>query len=869
MPAPDAASADPTGPATRYNPSREADRGVAPMMAPSTQQIFDQAVAQHRAGRRGEALELYRQVISKQPDHVAALRLLGSLESEAGRPDVALDLINRAIAASPADAECHITLGRILGTSGRSQQAIAAYTRAIQLRPESVHAHYNLGNLLMRLGRHDEAIASFRRAILLQPEFAEAQHNLAAALVNAGRLPEAIEAYRRTLAIRPELAEAANNLGITLRLAAQPDDAITAFRQAITLRPQFVDALRNLADTLTQIGQHDQAIATCRQALAVHPRDTATLLTLAKTQLHTQRDTAIATLRQALEIDPKSLEALALLIETLWQNGQDEQAIAACNRAIGFHPDWALGHYKLSRSLCQLGRLKEAAGAAHRAIQLNPDLPEAHISLGIILKEQGHLDESVACLRHALTLEPDSAVAHVNLAHTLKNQGLVDESLAESRKALEYDPACAVAQSDLAYTVQYQSADDPRAILQECVTFNRVFAEPSAGAIRSHDNDPNPDRRIRIGYAGTDFRNHCQSLFLLPLMAAHDRKHFEVYCYSSVVRPDRLTEHLRSYADVWRDVASLSDRRLAELIRSDAIDVLIDVTMFMFRGRPLMFARKPAPVQVAWLAYPGTTGIAAMDYRLTDPYLDPPGEHDEDYSEKSIRLPDTFWVYDPRAREIGVRDFPVIEVNALPALEAGHVTFGCLNNFCKVNDRTLSLWASVMTTVPGSRLIMMAPAGSSRQRVLETLGRQGVSAQRVEFVGFQHSAKYMQTYHRIDLALDTFPYNGHTTSLDSYWMGVPVVTLVGRTAVARAGWSQLNNLGLTELAAHSAEQYVQIATQLAGDLPRLSALRNGLRERMRQSTLMDGPRFARNIETAYRQLWQHWCAQRSDKASRS
>jgi predicted O-linked N-acetylglucosamine transferase (SPINDLY family) len=258
-------------------------------------------------------------------------------------------------------------------------------------------------------------------------------------------------------------------------------------------------------------------------------------------------------------------------------------------------------------------------------------------------------------------------------------------------------------------------------------------------------------------------------------------------------------------------------------------------------------------VQVAWLAYPGTTGMTAIDYRLTDPHLDPPGCGDENYTEKSIRLPDTFWCYDPLTTEPAVND--------LPALTSGRFTFGCLNNFCKLNDETAAVWAQVLRQVEGSRLLLLAPLGNHRQRALDRFQQHGIEANRIEFVPHQSRRKYLETYRRIDLGLDTFPYNGHTTSLDSFWMGVPVVSRVGKTAVARAGWCQLSNLGLTELAGETPEKFVRIAVELAHDLPRLQLLRSTLRRRMEQSPLMDAPKFARNIEAAYRRMWRTWCAE--------
>jgi predicted O-linked N-acetylglucosamine transferase (SPINDLY family) len=271
--------------------------------------------------------------------------------------------------------------------------------------------------------------------------------------------------------------------------------------------------------------------------------------------------------------------------------------------------------------------------------------------------------------------------------------------------------------------------------------------------------------------------------------------------------------------------------------------------MHMAHGRLLMFARKPAPVQVTWLAYPGSTGLTSMDYRLSDPYLDPPGMDETIYSERSVRLGDTFWCYDPRS------DLPV---NELPALQGGPFTFGCLNNFCKVNESVLKLWAQVLGKVEKSRLLILAPTGSHRDAAMAVLAGHGVDVSRVQWLDRRPRAQYLKLYYLLDICLDTFPYNGHTTTLDALWMGVPVVTRVGRTVVGRAGWSQLSNLNLSELAAQTDEQFGTIAAELAADLPRLAELRRTLRPRMAASPLMDARRFARNVEQAYRRMWREW-----------
>jgi predicted O-linked N-acetylglucosamine transferase (SPINDLY family) len=313
-----------------------------------------------------------------------------------------------------------------------------------------------------------------------------------------------------------------------------------------------------------------------------------------------------------------------------------------------------------------------------------------------------------------------------------------------------------------------------------------------------------------------------------------------------------MTAQFQQHADRWRNIVGCSDEQVADQIRQDGIDILVDLALHTADNRLLVFARKPAPVQATFAGYPGSTGLTAIDYRFSDPYLDPIGMDESIFSEQTIRLPHSFWCFDP----LDCRD---ICVNALPALGSGVVTFGCLNNFCKVNDEVLALWAKVLRQVDNSRLLNLAPLGSHRSRILQRFQKQGIDPERVEFVARQSRREYLETYHRIDVGLDTFPYNGHTTSLDSFWMGVPVVTLVGNSAVARAGWCQLSNLGLGELAGQTAEEFVRIAVELAKDLPRLEQLRSTLRRRMGQSPLMDAPGFAQSIEAAYRQMWRTWC----------
>jgi protein O-GlcNAc transferase len=616
----------------------------------------------------------------------------------------------------------------------------------------------------------------------------------------------------------------------------------------LTIQDAFDLALQH-----QRAGQLPEAENLCRQILAQQPAHINAMLLwgmIAHQAGHV--DVAVDLMSQAVALDPNISEAHNNLGIGLKDLGRLDEAIAAWRRSIALNPNQPEPHSNLGNALRAKGQLEEAVAAYRKSISVRPDYAEAFGNLGNVLRDLGQLDEAIAVCRQAIALRPDFAEAHTNLGNALRDAGRLDEAIAAYRHAIALRPTYAEAHSNLVFALHFHPAYDAQAIAEEHRRWNRQHAEPLRNLIQPHPNDCRPDRRLRIGYVSADFRNHASALFLSPLLKHHDPQQVEVFCYANVVRRDAMTAEFQRYVCGWRDIASVSDDQVARLIRQDRIDILVDLKTHTAENRLMVFARKPAPVQVTWLGNPGSTGLTTIDYRLSDPFLDPPGMDESVYSERTIRLPETFWCYDP----LDGRDIPV---SASPALISGYVTFGCLNNFCKINDEVFALWAQVLRQIENSRLLLLAPIGSPRWSALERLRHEGIDSSCVEFVANQPRKNYLETYYRIDLGLDTFPCNGHTTSLDSLWMGVPVVTLVGSRAFARAGWSQLSNLGLTELAAHTPEQFVRIAVDLAKDLSRLQELRSTLRPRMEQSPLMDGPRFARNIEAAYRRMWHTWC----------
>ena len=381
-------------------------------------------------------------------------------------------------------------------------------------------------------------------------------------------------------------------------------------------------------------------------------------------------------------------------------------------------------------------------------------------------------------------------------------------------------------------------------------TNGRQVSRPTAYA-----NVREAARRLKIGYVSPDFRGHSVAYFVEPLLKGHDRQAVEVFCYAEVTRPDTVTAHLQGLVDHWLVTVGLSDEELAERIRADGIDILVDLAGHTANNRLRVFARKPAPVQVTWLGYPNTTGLEAIDYRLVDAVTDPVGEADAWASETLVRLEGGFLCYG------GLKDAP--EPTVPPCLKTGTVTFGSFNNPAKVSAATFDAWATLLSRLPQARLLLKGKPfadAATRALFLARLGERGVAAERVELVAWlPGTAAHLALYHRVDIALDPFPYNGTTTTCEALWMGVPVVTLRGDRHAGRVGASLLSQIGLTDLIANSVEEYVEIALALARNPGRLDDLRRALRPRMAASPLCDGRAFARKMEAAFRTMWQVWC----------
>jgi protein O-GlcNAc transferase len=740
---------------------------------------------------------------------------------QAGRLRDAQSIYQKILAADPNNPDALHLLGLLYSQTGHHPQAIELVRRAIHLHPNAPTFHASLANIHHAAGQFDESIASYRRAIALRPDYVEALSNLGGLYFERRLFNEAADCCRAVLKIRPDFVIAWSNLAHILNEQKRFPEALDCADKALFLQPHFPDAAAARGNSLRELGRIDESITCFNQALTLQPNA------------------------------PKILNNLSI---SLTARKRFDEALSALDKAIALQPNWPTPWVNRATTLRDAGRPHEAALAAQRAIDIDPNLPEAHINLAGSLLILERIDDALPPARRAVELNPRSPEALATLAWALKDAGDIPASIAALDRALELDPANPTHRSNKIYTLEFDPRADAKSLLAEQRKWNelhRVSPSPSTAPLSR------AARPLRIGYLSPYFHGHAESFFVLPLLESHDHKNFEIHCYSDAIRTDEITDRLKRAANVWHITTALSHNQLAEKIRADRIDILIDLAMHMSHNRLLTLVQKTAPIQIAWLAYPGGAGLDAIDYRITDPYLDPPQSRnahgaavgfpitqDENYHEQSILLPHTWACYD------SLTDIP-----PSPILDAGPIRFGCLNNPCKLSDPTLHLWAKLLSAVPDSTLTIQSLCQEQRDKITAIFDSAAVSPARLHFASRLNRDQYLRLYDQIDIALDPLPYNGITTTCDALWMGVPVITLPGRTAAGRAGQSILANVGLPELIASSEDQFIEIARELANNRARLKELRSTLRDRLRASPLMNFPQFARDFESALRQIW--------------
>lgn len=750
------------------------------------------------------------QTMAMTPEAFEADIRKAQMHAQAGRLADAEAVYRKLLAQRPADGAIAQRLGLIAFQLGRPD-AVALLRRAAAARPDDPVVHANLGHVLHVRGDPEGAIASLQSALRIRPAYAPAHYNLSIVYAKTGRISDAIEQLRAAISADAANAAAHNNLGLLLQQTGRLEESIASFRRAVELSPKLTEAHANLGGALRERGDVKEALTSLVRAVSLAPHD--------------------AKLRG-------NLGAM------YFSDRKIDLAVQEFRRAVASLPD----------DLAMVG------------------------NLAVALNAQGEVAEAITLFRRVLEREPDDVRANQELGEILTHLGRVDEALPLLRRVA--DSGDAARHSALLMGMTYSPTLRPMDLREEAARWSRRWEAPLVGQRHRHENDRDGARRIRVGYVSSNFRTHAIGHFLLPLLEHHDREQVEIVCYSSVRFTDEVTGRFRAQASIWRDVAGRSDEQIAALVRADRVDILVDLGGHTPGNHLGVFVRKPAPVQVSFLGYGGTTGLEAVDYRLTDAWADPPGMTDSFFSEKLWRLAPTAWCYAPPPS-------PPVRSGASGSGD-GVVTFGSASSLAKIGGPVLDAWAQVLRQVPRSRLWLKAYRINSAEieaMIRREFESRGIEPSRIE----PHAANadlsiHLAGYGNVDIALDTFPYCGTTTTCEALWMGVPVITQAvrlssvrlrspqapqavrpgppqaGASHIGRVGASLLNNLGLGELIAGDTDEYVKLAVSLAGDNERRVRLRESMRDRMLASPLMNAWAYAREVESAYRAMWQAWCA---------
>ncbi|MBL8518484.1 MAG: tetratricopeptide repeat protein [Betaproteobacteria bacterium] len=823
------------------------------MSAGDAQSLIEQALRLHRQGARAEARKLYQAAIAMSPDDAACNYYLGILLHEIADPVTAIRHLSRATRLRPDQAAWVSDLGAVCVAAGDARGAIDAFSKLVQLAPDRSDVWGQLGDLHRAAGDADRARECYSRALALAPAMSAASHNLALLLADGRELDAALAVVEAALGRAPDHGPLHVVRGIVLARRNEPHQARESFQRALELDGTLDEARLHLGLTLIELGESHAAQAALAAIAADSPFQPLALAGLADiASARGKHKAAIGLYEASLDRRPDQPSVLNNLGMALTRIGESAHAVTVLSRSLALAPDAADVLSNLGNAQLALGDTAAAEAALRQAIALAPEDARYAANLGNALWVAGRLAEAEAACRRAIELDPLQGVGWGNLGTVLRDQARFEEAVASYRRAVELEPASPAHLSNLLYALCYVSDITPEQLLAEHREYSRRFEAPLKAGIPPHANSKMADRKLRIGYVSADFKNHPVAHFLLPLLQEHDKAEFEIHAYSSTPVNDAITAQCRAQVDRWVECSGLDDDELAARIRRDDIDVLIDLSGHTAGNRLPALCRKPAPVQMTYLGYPATTGLDAIDYRITSRVNEGPSA-EKGYAERLVCLTHGHYAMKPAS------DWP--RARPAPCVTKGHVTFGSFNNANKLGDECLGVWQRIMARVPSSRLVLLAvPDETARQRILRVLNQAGIGAERVRFEGRLPRRKFMDAMLDVDISLDSFPMNGGTTTIEAICMGIPVVAMLGRRYVSRASAGILASGGLDRFIAADKEAYVELAANLAADPAGIARLREELRGVAMTSPVTDVQGLARRIEAAYREAWKAWCA---------
>lgn len=792
-------------------------------------------------GNFDHAIRIYDEILKFESKNVEALNCKGVCFKQIREPTMAMMCYDAALSISPQDWCAHNNKGVLYKEAGLFQEAITCYSLAIEHGPKLNVAKENmaivlneLGSRLKSVGCVDGALAKYQEALHFNPTYAPAYFNLGFLYSELDRLVEAVECYNAAINHHPEYIEAFCNIGVILKNSGRLEDAISYYEKALALNPNFDIVKNNLAIAYTDLGtkvKQEQSvqhgIPLYKKALFYNSKYAHAWYNLGVAYAEVnQMEDAVISYEMSIQLNPEFAEAYNNLGVLTKELGNYAKSIQCYEAALRINPNFSQTLNNLGVIYTMLGKMTEGYEYCIMAIKVNPSYAEAYNNLGVLYRDEGRISEAVENYEKCLLINDKSRNAGQNRL-----------------LALNYAPV---------FPIAYVSEQHRLWGLKFCEdyksykTFDHIL--PLSAAEGQEGIRP-----LRIGYVSPDFCTHSVSYFIEAPLRSHT-KNVQVFCYSNVPRPDNRTDLLRSYGGIWKDIHGLEADVASELIRADKIDILVDLTGHTAGNRLDIFAMKPAPVQVTWIGYPNSSGLPTMDFRITDDVVDPYTSK-QTFVENLVRLSGPFLCYSPP------QDLP--EVSAPPAISNKFITFGSFNNLAKITDQVIGLWCKVLHAVPSSRMLLKCkPFATARvsERVLKIFEDYGIQSYRLDLVSLlPKTADHLSMYSSVDIALDSFPYAGTTTTCEALVMGVPVITLSGSCHAQNVGKSLLSRIEiLRSCITDNEDDYVKAAVYLSSDFQRLAALRSKIRGAMLDSSLCDGENHAANLEQAYLDMFMAW-----------
>lgn len=761
----------------------------------------------------------------------------------------AIVIAKESVAKAPSDAWAWLQLGRVHEAMREPQVAAEAFSKALSLKRDMLEAYECRAQVRLAMGELEDATTDARWVLAKQDSNVRMLLVLGSALLQTGRYSDASSSFRRILAVQPGHSFATVSLAHILIKQGRPEDALSILADCSTTEQHNGQVLLKKAEILWILNRRDEAWAVCREAAGLFPLDYVVRAALGRYCYETgEIKKAAQWLHEAVKLAPQLPRYRSDLCAVLLRLGRIEEAWVEGERAILVGQPFPDGYLNLGNVHRARGDVVTAELCYRRALTLDPQFSSAFYNLSVLAQGSNRFSEAEALGRQSLSLDPHRAEAHSNLGVVLNILGRPGEALIELQTAAALDPDNPHTLSNVLLTALHCDHIGQEELTRMHFSFGERFDNPPPVVTQRRNNG-----RLRIGYVSCDFRRHSVAYFLQDLWRHHDRKKFQVHAYYAFSSGDDMTERLKSLAECWHDISTLEDAQAAERIRKDRIDILIDLSGHTAGNRLSLFARKVAPIQIAYLGYPATTGLRNMDIRLTDALADPPGQTSQAYTERLEYLPAPFLCYCPPD------DAP--EVTEPPVLHTGTITFGSFNKLAKLSDTTLTLWKDILIALPQATLRI-------KDRVLDDEGCKSALAHRCSKAGFPmdrlfflpgstSQAEHLAQYGKIDISLDTYPYHGTTTTCEALWMGTPVVTLIGGQHHSRVGLSILASIGAASWATRDKTEYIAAALSLASDPKALTAMRKKLRKMMQSSRLLNGKLLANELEKKLQMLWEH------------